>query len=432
MQRIAASRSFAAVLGILFLAFALFLGWKAMRVSSPTAVQSSNDDNLGGTAAPAQAAEDSELRPQTPAERTRAPQLPAVLKTASRTPSASQSSVAENGPEPSPYTRQLVAGLTSLDLSRGPITQEQADEWKKKLQSLTSQGAAAVPAIREFLAENREVTFGTAAGDLLGQSSLRSAFINALGQIGGPEATSVTLQTLQSSTLPSEIKQLAQVLEQQAPGQYQQETISAVTEVLNMASSGQLPAGWDVATLFKVLQNYGGSASVSSLEQLQGPWRYYATMALAGLPEGEGVSALVSEVQDPSAGGKRDFAYQMLSQSAVRYPDASSALLQQAKANQIPDTAWTKIATGLAGDQYQIGDPPAASDSNGGTAVGLKTYHIASGNQNFYSLPLAADPQVIQQRLAFIDQLLGTTSSPVAQAALQSARATLAGAGGGK
>jgi hypothetical protein len=194
-----------------------------------------------------------------------------------------------------------------------------------------------------------------------------------------------------------------------------------------MASGGQLPAGWDVGTLFKVLQSYGGPAAASALEQLQGPWKYYATMSLAGLPNGEGISVLASEVQDPSTGGKRDFAYQMLAQNAAQYQDASTALLQQAKANQIPDTAWARIATGLAGDQYQIGEPPPVADGAGATQPGLKTYHIASGNQNFYSLPLAADPQVVQQRLALIDQLLGATSSPVAVAALQSARATLSG-----
>jgi len=55
---------------------------------------------------------------------------------------------------------------------------------------------------------------------------------------------------------------------------------------------------------------------------------------------------------------------------------------------------------------------------------GLKTYHIASGNQNFYSLPLGPDAQV-QQRLALIDQLLAATSNPAAVAALRTARASL-------
>jgi len=51
-------------------------------------------------------------------------------------------------------------------------------------------------------------------------------------------------------------------------------------------------------------------------------------------------------------------------------------------------------------------------------------YHIANGNQNFYSLPVSADGQ-LTQRIALIDQLLAVTSNPAAVVALQEARATL-------
>jgi len=80
----------------------------------------------------------------------------------------------------------------------------------------------------------------------------------------------------------------------------------------------------------------------------------------------------------------------------------------------------------LAGDQYQLGTPPGDAMGSGSALPGLKTYHIQSGNQNFYSLPVGADGQV-DQRLALINQLLGATSNPAAQAALQAARDTLTG-----
>ena len=331
-------------------------------------------------------------------------------------------------PEASPYTRQLVAGLTNLDLSHGPITQDQAAEWKKTLQTLTEQGAAAVPAIGEFLMRNWEMDFtATDAAGLLGQSSLRSSMVNALAQIGGPEAIDALVDTLRSTTLPSEITQLAQALEGQAPGQYRQETINAIGEVLNMASNGQLPADWDVGTLFKLVQTYGDATTAGALEQLDGPFKYYATMALAGMQSGEGVGALIHEAQDTNKTGERPFAFQMLAQVAAQYPDAAAALLEQAKGNHVPEAAWRLIATGLSGDQYLIGQPPtpsANSSAEGEPIPGLKTYHIANGNQNFYSVPLMPDAQV-QARLALIDQLLAVTPNPVAREALQSARATL-------
>lgn len=402
------------------------IGYGLKRLRAPTNVAGAPAPQSGEAATQdgsAPANDDSELHVVTAAERAAAAQPPAVVHAASRAttvPAGTQPHA-----EPTPMTRQLVSGLANVDFSHGSITPEQAQQWKAALQTLTAQGAAAVPAIQEFLAQNQEVNFkAVSGGDLLGQSSLRSAFINALGQIGGPEATAAMVQTLQGTTIPTEIAQLAQSLEQQAPGQYRQETLSAINEVLNMASNGQLPAGWDVGSLFKVLQNYGDTSVASSLEQLQGPYKYYATMSLAGLQDGQGVQALVQQIQDPAAGGKRDFAFQMLGQVAAQYPDAASALLQQAKANQIPDSAWSKIITGLAGDQYQIGEPPSINGTDANLTPGLKTYHIGAGNQNFYSLPVAGD---VQQRIALIDQLLGAASSPAAINALQSARTTLTG-----
>jgi hypothetical protein len=407
---------------------AVAVGWYIFK-AAPSASQPPSDPQPAGAAeaAATQGAkatgDDTELRAQTPAERSSAPKLPAVIQPVSR-PAAPTAAPTIALPAASPAMRQMVAGLTNLDFSRGPITKEQAEQWKQGLQGLIAQGNAAVPAIREFLEQNQELNFGAIpGGDLLGQSSLRSAMINGLAQIGGPEAMSVLAQTLQSTTLPSEIAQLAQVLEQQSPGQYRPETISAINEILAMAGKGQLPANWDVGPLFKVLQNYGDGSAASALDQLQPQWKYYATLTLAGMQDGAGLPALIHEAQDPAAGSGREFAYQLLAQSAAQYPDATAALLEAARNGQIPDAAWRKIATGLAGDQYQIGSPPGPPDGSGLPLPGLKTYHIASGNQNFYSLPLP--PDALSQRLDLINQLLASTSDPAAQSALQAARNTL-------
>jgi hypothetical protein len=407
---------------------AVAVGWYIFKVA-PSASQPPSDAQPAAAAEAsatqrAQAAgDDTELRAQTPAERSSAPKLPAVIQPVSR-PAAPTAAPAIALPAASPAMRQMVAGLTNLDFSRGPITKEQAEQWKQGLQGLITQGNAAVPAIREFLEQNQELNFGAIpGGELLGQSSLRSAMINGLAQIGGPEAMSVLAQTLQATTLPSEIAQLAQVLEQQSPGQYRPDTLSAINEVLAMAGKGQLPANWDVGPLFKVLQNYGDGSTASVLDQLQPQWRYYATLTLAGMQDGVGLPALIHEAQDPAAGSGREFAYQLLAQSAAQYPDATAALLEAARSGQIPDAAWRKIATGLAGDQYQIGSPPGPPDGSGLPLPGLKTYHIASGNQNFYSLPLP--PDALSQRLDLINQLLASTSDPAAQSALQAAKSSL-------
>jgi hypothetical protein len=403
-------------------ALVLAIGYKLAKPPGRSSAASDSTALPGGEQTPESAtavkpAEDSELRELSPEQVSKAAQLPAIIQATNR-------SVHSAGPtpvriDPTPYSRQLMGSLTNIDFSKGPITPEQAEQWKQGLQALTGQGAAAVPAIREFLELNHDLNFtAISGGELLAQTSLRTALINALQQIGGPEATAQLVQTLQTTTVPSEIALIAQNLEQLAPGQYRQEALNAASEVLAMASKGQLP-GWDVGALFKMFQNYGDSASASALEQFQSQWKYYAAMSLAGLPAGQGVPGLIHQAQDPSA--SHDFAFQMLAQVAAQSPEASAALLEQARLNHIPDNAWRKIAAGLAGEQYLVGTPPPDIPLSG-----LKQFHIEAGNQNFYSLPVTASAQA-GQGIALIDQLLGLTSNPAAISALQSARASLSG-----
>ena len=117
----------------------------------------------------------------------------------------------------------------------------------------------------------------------------------------------------------------------------------------------------------------------------------------------------------------------MLAQVAAQSPEAASALVEQARQDQIPERGWTKIVEGLAGDQYQLGKPPVDSARPGLPLSGLKTYHIESGNQNFFSLPFNnyGTPDQVTERLVVIDQLLAATQNPAALQALRNARATL-------
>jgi hypothetical protein len=322
--------------------------------------------------------------------------------------------------EPSPATRQLVTSLTQLDLRQGPLTPEKAAEWKQNLQQLTSQGAAAVPAIREFLEKNLDMNFDAGSAGLLGQSSLRMSFLEALQNIGGPEAIAVSSQIMQTTLDPREIATLAQSLEKQAPGQYGQMAADAARSALAMAGSGQLE-GRDVGPLFGVLQQYGGPSVVTELEKFSGQYRYYSTIALANLPDAGGVSALIQMVQDPEAASKggRSPALQMLAQAGLQSPDAFKVLVEQAQAGQIPSATWLNIAAILAGDKMQIGVPPVES--------GVRSFHLSSGNQNFYTAPDPSvwPPEQVNTYISKIDQLLAVSNNDVAKNALQQSRAAL-------
>lgn len=348
---------------------------------------------------------------------------PAPSPVAAPSPKRSAPAVDTSTPrvEPSPATRQMVTALTQIDLSQGALSPEKTAEWKQNLQQLTSQGAASVPAIREFLEKNLDLGFDSTNANLLGQPSLRLSLLEALQTIGGPEAMAVSSQMLQTTLDPREIAWLAQSLEKQAPGQYAQMAAEAARSALAMASTEQMQ-GRDVGPLFGVLAQYGGAGAVAELERFSNQYRYYATIALANLPDGAGIPALIQMVQDPDAVSKggRAPALQMLAQAALQSPEALKVLVDQARLNQIPSATWLNIASIMAGDRIQIGTPPVES--------GVRSFHLSSGNQNFYTTPdrTTWTPEIVNTYISRIDQLLAANNNnELAKTALQNARATL-------
>ena len=333
--------------------------------------------------------------------------------------------------EATPLTQQMVASLTQLDLRRGAVTPEQAAQWKQGLQQLVAQGASAVPAIRDFLEKNLDLRFdGLAGGNVAGYSSLRAGLFDALLQIGGADAVAVSRDVLRTTADPLEIAMLARNLEQQAPGQYRFEALNAARMTLEQAAQSSVN-GRDVAPLFQLFQTYGDASYVAALQHTLPKWSYYETLALAGLPEGQGLPLLINQVQDPKSAGStgNNFALQVLAQMAGQYPDAGTALVEQARLNRIPDQIWRQIGQVLAGNQFQFGSQVIDNTLPPASGSGVSTYHIEYGNQNFYTTPLGANASAeqIAQRRAVIDQLLGVTSNPTAVAALQAAKNSLPG-----
>jgi len=337
--------------------------------------------------------------------------------------------------DPGSYTRDLIASLTNIDTSTGRLTPEQASRIRQSFQGLVVQGTAAIPAIRTVLDQKTDLSFGKGSGDSIGAPSLRTCLMETLRQIGGPEAVEAAHQALQNTSDPLEIALLTRNLEEAAPGQYRQDALQANLSALSAAGQGQLTNS-DVGPLFQALQAYGGSNSIAELMGLAPKYGYYASMALAGLPSGAGIPALTQMAQDTSESGtgNRQFALQMLAQASGRYSDAGAALVDLSRQNQVPDTAWSSIAAVLGGQQFQFTRDYPANMFATLDGSDLRTYRQPNGNQNFISTTAPSDAPGLDlnQRLALIDQLLATTSSPAAQQVLQQTRARLAGVGGPK
>jgi hypothetical protein len=362
---------------------------------------------------------------QTRREKKPAPQLPSN----SGNPSASANPAAQGGPEPTPYTRQLIAAMSQIDLSGGAMTREQAEYWKQNLRQLIQQGEAAVPAIREFLEKNLDIDFGAVRdGKMTGHSTLRTALIDALQKIGGPESIETSLQTLQTTADPFELAFLAKNLQQQAPGKYLEMAFNAAREVLAQAATPDWDKRRDLNPLFEFLQRYGDASVVADLEKAAANWNNYATIALAGMPDGAGIEALIRMAQDPAgtASGSREAAIRSLAQAATASSEAGKALLEQAKQNTIQNSSWPAIIAALTGFTARYGNQVFTDPSVG--RPDTQTFHVATGNQNYRGVSSASSwtPAQSQKQLDYINQLLAVTTNPVGVKALQDARNSLA------
>jgi hypothetical protein len=346
-----------------------------------------------------------------------------------------------------PYAQGLIAGLYDVNLETW--TPETLPEINRILQALVAQGEEALPAIRQLLESGNDFRFMEVmdAADFPDYGSIRLGLFDVLRQIGGPEAESILLGELQTTYEPSEINTLTKSLEELAPGEYLDVAVAAARDTLDTAAKGQLPPE-DVSLLFQVLQTHGDATVVADLEDQREQWGFYAAVALAGLPEKEGIPSLVDMVNqrlEPIThdkpvqstdiyADKSLFALQLLAQTAIQDPAAHATLTEQTGSNRIPDSLWPKIGLALAG-QYQFqNEKPEDNEllqmvSDPATRDISYPHVIAENGQILYiknrygteKLP----PEEIDARLKLIDELLSVSPGREADTALNHARSLL-------
>jgi hypothetical protein len=313
--------------------------------------------------------------------------------------------------------QQLVAELLEISAADAPITPEKAEKFKRNLEELIRQGAASVPAIRELLDKKIEYDFADiSGGEQMGYVSLRASMIDALKQIGGPEAQEAMVQVLQTSALPSELLEIAKNLDQEAPGLYHDQILNAARESLAIAATNQY-ANVELGPAFRILQNYG-SANTTADAAKNEPANFNNAINLANMPEGQGLAALVQMAESPSSASGQTIATEMIAQMAGQNSKAVDALMQMTQNGQISNGTWEKLAPILGGDQFQISDPLAqgSADPNSPPDRG---YTIVNG---------ATTSDQINQRIALIDRFLGIVpSDSSAAASLRNQRNILSG-----
>jgi hypothetical protein len=330
-------------------------------------------------------------------------------------------------PEASPRSREWVERLRQ-PLSAGQLTMETALAWEDVRAEMVASGAEAVPAIREFLARNVDSDWGPGARRVLGYDSARVAMFDALLRIGGSEAEAALAATLAEAKAPREIALLARNLEQLAPGQYGELAVEAARQALAVAGANTTQ---DVAPLFEVLQRFGGAIIAPDLEGAASQWHYYATLALAQLPDAAGVSALVrlAEPENPESRPAADPAVRMLAGLAIQHQEARLAFLELARNERVPASTWAQLGPILAGAQMQFSGGVFAADSRLDHAAGPQHVHLNFGNQNFWTgLPaVAVSAEQWEKHLEWLDQLAAVATTPTAKAAVQEAWKVIVG-----
>ena len=222
-----------------------------------------------------------------------------------------------------------------------------------------------------------------------------------------------------SATNSEQFAAVAQQFAALSANQIGPEEIAAAREILNRVASSELQGG-DVGPIFRALQHSSDPNLISEFVSRIPQWQYYATFALSEMPNAQGIPALVQQLQlpDSQTGESRYFILEILAQDAAGNPDAANAILDQARSNRLTKGMWQRVALGLGGDQYIMTAPVTPSPN-------LKTYHMAAGNQNFFSLPLSPADGQLPQRLSLVEQLLNLTTDPTVASFLLNARDNL-------
>jgi len=314
---------------------------------------------------------------------------------------ATETRTATNKPELS--SKQLIDDLAKIAETNSPVTAEQAARFKQNLAELIRRGAASVPAIQEYLAKSVDVGYENApGGEQLGYSSLRASLIDALNQIGGPEAQSAMAQVLQTTAAPSEILELAKDLEQSAPGKYRDQIVAGAQETLSMGATNALGTNAELGSAFRALQNYGGGGGMTDPAN-NNPLQFSNAVQLANMPGAQGLPSLIQMEQNPYS---KVAATEMIAQLAGQNSEALLALAQLAQDGQIQQSEWLRLAPILGGDQYQF-------DSTGQTTT------VVAGTMT---------PDQITRRIELIDAFLASVPQGSAAAtALQQERSILNG-----
>lgn len=132
----------------------------------------------------------------------------------------------------------------------------------QQLEQLVDLGPAALPSIRQALREKVDIVYGGRDTNLA-PATLRLGLFEVLGRIAGPEAEDILLETLAASRQGGEVRALARILEDMAPGKHRESVVAAALALMEQ-TSGLDPsaARRERDSLYEVLGRAGDQSRV--------------------------------------------------------------------------------------------------------------------------------------------------------------------------
>jgi hypothetical protein len=284
-----------------------------------------------------------------------------------------------------------------------------------ELEKLRSLGAAALPALREFLASGQDADYDSALGkigfrdgkvplDFAAPPSLRLGLLELVKNIGGPAAEDLLAHELKTTGRGVEAGYISAALEQLAPGKYRDASLAAARDLLAMPLSSTTKNPLDRSDreyLYHIVAMEGDRSQVAQAQsQLLLPTGQIDRGALRYLQEALGpavVDIAMRAWNDPRVPANQ------------REPLVRAAL------------AWVGVD-----DHAEQFFAAAIADPN--LSPGARKNLVEDLNQDGFEHPnqhTVPDLEIIERRLMLIDRLAPATKDPVLTAAFAEAKKDL-------
>ena len=304
---------------------------------------------------------------------------------------------------------ELLNELASIQITPGPMQGRAQYRIMSLLEQLSRCGESALPALGQFLASGRDVSYQASGNRQRSNSSsllppsLRFALFDVVREIGGASAETILVESLNTTVHGTELTYLVQLLEGLSPGKYRE---AAILAAKNLLSTGKLADANERNNAYDVLRQFGDAS--------------YAAVAQANLiqPDGKVDRAALRYLQQTQ--GKESLAVvtQMFQDKRVADADSKESLGRVALAYVGAEEKAAELY------HAAILDPVVTPDQRRNLIEDLNQDGL-SNRRN----PTPEDLKIIASRYALADAYLQqpyVQNDPVATAAFKEAQKDLA------